>query len=114
MCTYRKYGLLTVKKLFSANIESATKFYWTALHLASYHGYGDIIQVLLENGAKLNVQNQFGQTPVMMAVGENHPKAAELLVKAGADLSLESKKKSTALSLCKSVEMKALLVCSDH
>jgi len=93
-----------------ANIESATKFYWTALHLASYHGYGDIIKVLLENGAKLNVQNQFGQTPVMMAVGENHPKAAELLVKAGADLSLESKKKSTALTLCKTVEMKALLM----
>ena len=98
---------------------------WKGLHLGSYHGHTETVKILVKHGANINVQNQYGQTPLMMAVGEDHPNTAQALVKyvtecsisgciiifrAGADTTIQTKKKSTALTMAKTVEMKAILV----
>ena len=40
---------------------------WTALHGAAYTGSDSIIQVLVDKGAKLDVFDGFGQTPLSIA-----------------------------------------------
>jgi uncharacterized protein len=40
---------------------------WTALHGAAYTGSDAIIQVLADHGAKLDVKDKFGQTPLSIA-----------------------------------------------
>ena len=40
---------------------------WTALHGAAYSASNQIIQLLVEKGAKLDVMDQYGQTPLSIA-----------------------------------------------
>ncbi len=42
---------------------------WTALHAATYMGLDSLIQLLVEKGAKLDVMDDFGQTPLSIAEG---------------------------------------------
>ena len=42
----------------------------TAAHFASYHGWKDMIKFLAENGANLDVADRYGQTPLMIAMGD--------------------------------------------
>src|SRR5712691_7433338 len=69
---------------------------WTALHGAAYIGADDIVQYLVDKGAKLNVKDAMGQTPLTIAEGDpnwlsddhdrkRHPSTAELIRKLGGD-----------------------------
>jgi ankyrin repeat protein len=69
---------------------------WTALHGAAYIGANDIIQYLVDKGAKPDVKDEMGQTPLTIAEGDpnwlsddhdrkRHPTTAELLRKLGGD-----------------------------
>ena len=42
---------------------------WTGLHAATYMGLDLLIQLLVEKGAKLDVMDDFGQTPLSIAEG---------------------------------------------
>jgi uncharacterized protein len=42
----------------------------TALHFAAYFGWTDMIRFLAENGANLNVEDRYGMTPLMIALGD--------------------------------------------
>jgi ankyrin repeat protein len=44
---------------------------WTALHAASYIGADNIVEYLVQKGAKTDVQNGCGQTPLTLANGTN-------------------------------------------
>ncbi len=60
----------------------------TAVHGAVNKGYGEIVQLLVKNGAKLDVKNKKGQTP-LAAARANSPfgslkPMADLLLKLGA------------------------------
>jgi ankyrin repeat protein len=71
---------------------------YTALHGAAYVGENEIIEYLVENGAELNVKDEFEQTPLSIAKGVigagivdfskkpfgPHPGAASLLTQLGA------------------------------
>jgi ankyrin repeat protein len=50
-----------------ANVKNVGHFGWTPLHLAAYHGYNNIIQLLVVNGADPNVMDGFGQTPLSIS-----------------------------------------------
>ena len=90
-------ALEAVKKLVSmgADVNEVTATGWTAVHAATFLGANDIVRFLAENGAKLNVKNGCGQSPVILALAINvkgmiertvpHVSTAELLVKLGAD-----------------------------
>ena len=50
----------------------------------SWACYDDIVQALLDKGAKVNVKDNNGLTPLMAATGKKHFKIVELLMQAGA------------------------------
>ena len=68
----------------------------TALHGAASQGEDTVVQFLVNQGAKLDVRNEYGETPWMIVAGFglrragvniDHPTTAELLRALGADTS---------------------------
>jgi len=75
-----------------ADVNAANEFGETALHGATYHAAGKVIQFLVEQGAKINATNWADQTPLRVAEGHfysgtflRYPETAALLIKLGAD-----------------------------
>jgi ankyrin repeat protein len=56
----------------------------TPLHYAASKGRDEIIVILLENGAKINAFNKYGQTPLLRAVSAGQRRTALLLLDHGA------------------------------
>jgi uncharacterized protein len=50
-----------------ADVNAANEYGWTALHIAAYMGANTIIQFLVDKGAKIDVMDNFGQTPLSIA-----------------------------------------------
>lgn len=71
----------------------------TALHVASYHNQGDMVQLLLEKGIKVNVQDANGHTPLHIAALLNNYHLIGPLLAAGVDVSLKDKSGKTAQQL---------------
>jgi len=76
-----------------ADVNAADKEGRTALHFAASAGADSIVQLLADKGAKLDVKNKLGQTPLMIAQGDPadkksaahpHKSTASLLLKLGA------------------------------
>jgi len=82
-----------------ADVNAVGENKWTALHGAAYTGADEMVQFLVEKGAKVNLKDAFGQTPYSIAAGQigagivefqkkpfgPHPSTANLLLKFGAD-----------------------------
>ena len=88
----RKGDAATVKKLLDEGVDVNTKFRYnaTALFYASDHGHVDVVKVLLDHGAAMDVKDTFyGFTPLMLAVGPaqkkrpEHTEIAKLLIAKG-------------------------------
>jgi len=73
------------------------KFGKTSLHLASSRGEAEIVSLLLENGAEVNVKNKFGWTPLQLAASGGHLEVVRLLLNSGADVTIKNKFGRTAL-----------------
>ncbi|WAR17571.1 ANKK1-like protein [Mya arenaria] len=58
----------------------------TALHLAAHRGDVSIINVLIANGAELDVKDDINRTPVLYASLANNTLAVKTLQRAGADM----------------------------
>ena len=56
----------------------------TPLHLSAVYGYSDATSALLNNGAKLEVTDQWGATPLSIAHTNQHFPVAIALIEAGA------------------------------
>jgi ankyrin repeat protein len=68
------------------------------LHNAAIGGYADMINLLLDRGAKVNARDQdSGATPLILAASLGRVNAVEALLKRGADTSLRDNKGQTAL-----------------
>jgi ankyrin repeat protein len=72
---------------------------YTALHGAAHRGSNDIVQFLVEKGAKLDVPNKLGWTPWIIADGvfypntyNRRPETAALLLKLGANPNVGSRR----------------------
>jgi ankyrin repeat protein len=88
--TDEQQALATVKMAIQlgADVTAVNRDGDTALHGAVAKGYGEIVQLLVKAGAKLDARNKKGQTPLAIARG-NSPfgslkPVADLLVKLGA------------------------------
>jgi ankyrin repeat protein len=57
----------------------------------------DIAEVLIENGANVNLKNKDGLTPLMESIFSNHYELAKLLLQKGADTAIRDLKGKTAL-----------------
>ena len=63
-------GALEAAKLaveLGTDVNAANEYGWTALHIAAYIGANTIIQFLVDKGAKIDVMDNFGQTPLSIA-----------------------------------------------
>jgi ankyrin repeat protein len=65
----RTVAIATVKLLVEhgSDVNAAGQFGWTALHSATYQGLNDVIAFLVGKGAKLDVKDGFGQTPLSIS-----------------------------------------------
>ncbi|XP_037800011.1 L-asparaginase 1-like isoform X1 [Penaeus monodon] len=63
---------------------------WSALHMAACDGMAEVVTWLLQHGASVHVRDKQGQTPLKVAVENDHHKVVELLVKTGAHLTESS------------------------
>jgi ankyrin repeat protein len=57
----------------------------TALHWAVYHGNAELVERLLEAGARVDVRNEFGSTPIAEAATVGDARILAALLAAGAD-----------------------------
>jgi len=70
-----------------------------ALMAAAGYNQEEIVKLLLENGANVNIANSWGVTPLMKASSNGHENIVKLLLENGADVSTKSNKGLTALDL---------------
>ena len=70
-----------------------------SLHMAALQGNVDAIKQYIKAGTNLNVRDQFGSTPLSIAITFGRNKAAKALIDAGADLTITDSYGSTPLHL---------------
>jgi len=76
----------------------------TALHLASYKGYKDIIEFLIANDAHINAKDFYQQTPLHWAASAGHLNIVKILVEKGAEINPRNNDDLTPLDLAKDRE----------
>ena len=70
----------------------------TALIAAAYNGHERVVDLLLQRGAEVNLQDSKGRTALMKAAYSNHdPTVVSRLLRAGADMTLHDVDGKTAL-----------------
>lgn len=82
----------TIKEYIEANPSEINTtedlFHYSPLHYAVFHNRSDIVNLLCEKGANLNIQNSHGFTPVLCAADKNYTSIVKLLVKFGVDVNI--------------------------
>jgi len=63
------------------DVNQANKAEDTPLHGAAWRGANEIIQLLVDNGAKLDVKNKAGMTPLQIANGEEEGRVANVNIR---------------------------------
>lgn len=59
---------------------------WTALHEACNHGFRDIAETLLDNGADVNAKGMDDERPLHDAAINSHAEVVQLLLSRGANV----------------------------
>ena len=67
----------------------------TPLHWAAYTGNTDVISLLINFGAKLDMQETDGRTPLHLAAFEGHEEAVKVLLAAGSDYTYADESQKT-------------------
>ena len=70
-----------------------------ALHVASFKGFGKIVELLLTHGADSNKQDEKGCTALFLAATNGHLQIVELLMEHGADVNIGTKNGITPLRI---------------
>jgi len=70
----------------------------TALMIAAWNGNAEIVQMLVDAGAQLNVQNNYGRTALFLAAHNGKVEIVKLLIAAGAEIA-EKEDAQTALMI---------------
>ncbi len=83
-----------VEKLDDINIQN--KYGWTLLHIAIRRDRQDMVNYLLDNGAKIDKIDGVGWTPLMEAIMDDMPALVSILVDRGADKTIVNARGATA------------------
>lgn len=73
----------------------------SALRGAAMNGHSEVVRMLLDNGAKIDVRSGGARTALMGSVMNRHSEVAKLLVARGASLDIMNDFGETALDLAK-------------
>lgn len=79
-----------------ASVKKKPKFRISPFHAA---GQEDVVEMLVQNGANVNVQSQNGFTPLYMASQENHDGVVKFLLGNGANQALATEDGFTPLAV---------------
>lgn len=78
------------------------------IHAADY-GQTEIVAFLIENGANVNIVDEYGISPLLAAVWEDHAETTEVLLKNGANKNIKSPDGKSIRDEAPSTKIKALL-----
>ena len=73
--------------------------YWTALHFATRSNRFGVIKHLVHEGADVNREDRFKDTPLHIAARHNSTEIARLLIDNGADINLKNDVNKTPLDV---------------
>jgi len=81
-------GKVEMKKMSGINLYAYAEDRWghTPLHRAARHGHKESVELLIANGADVNVKDKWGRTPLHFAAAHGHKELVELLIANGADV----------------------------
>lgn len=85
---------------YGVDVDAPDKHGRTALHYAAYHGHLQVVKLLVENKAKLNIKDQQNHTALINACQSHHEETISALVRAGADLWVQSSRGTALQVLC--------------
>ncbi len=101
-------NLKMVKALIEAgaDVNACDERGWTALMKAAYNpeldrGFADVVQVLIDAGANVEMPISYGIRPLMLAAGYGETAVVETLLRAGADVMARNDGGLTALMMVK-------------
>jgi ankyrin repeat protein len=77
---------------------------WSALILASFFGFDEVVKVLLDAGADVNLANNYGETALFHATSRGQEGCVALLLAHGADPQPKNDKGYDALTIAKARE----------
>ncbi|XP_013421443.1 tankyrase-2-like [Lingula anatina] len=81
---------------------------WTPLHEATFYGYIQCAELLLQRGAVTNIQDENGETPLHVAAWCDRKQFAQLLLQHGADTSIQAEKQKTSRMMAEEKEHTAV------
>lgn len=86
---------------------------WTSLHLAAYFGHKDVVKILLENGAGIDVTNPNGDTALHKAAYTGRLEVVRVLLDAGADVTMINSEGQTPRLCAKTREISDLILAAE-
>lgn len=86
------------------------KFSFNFGYITCSAGQSEIVNILIQYGAAVNIQSQNGFTPLYMAAQENHDQVVKLLLNNGANQSLATEVRERAGSLFSYVKKNYLII----
>ena len=72
------------------------KYKWTALHKACFKGHLNIVEILVQHNANINLKTSDGNTALMLASWKGKSKVVKYLLEKNADYTLKNDKGQTA------------------
>jgi serine/threonine-protein phosphatase 6 regulatory ankyrin repeat subunit B len=79
------------------------------LLISSLKGHSEIVRLLLENNADINIKTSEGATALMISAANGHTEVVKLLLEKGADASLRNEKGKSAADVAANEEIRILL-----
>lgn len=101
-------GLTPLVKLMIDKGAEVNKHGWAPLHYAATNGHDDVVKLLLDNSAYIDVESPNGTTPLMMAARGGHASTVQLLLDQGADPTLKNQLGLTAADFARNDNQKDL------
>jgi ankyrin repeat protein len=86
----------------------------TPLHFIARLNAVDMAEILIEAGAEVNVANNHGYTPLLIASERGYKRMVRLLLQAGAETHRTTKSGKSALDLATQKDHKEVLYLLDH
>lgn len=86
----------------------------TSLHIAASENFDAAIKILVDAGAKVDVENDIGETPLHVAARDGNIEVVRVLLESGADLSKRTRfTNETPFQLTSAYHLDAMKLCYD-